>query len=122
MTHHDGADRCRADGDGRRRAPRTHRHSDQSAKRRPEPHTVDAGWRHRVAIRKLRVGSFFPSLLEPRRRVDQALWVVIMTAYITGTSTRKVDDLVRALGCESTYPAKTALRAAATSSRSAWIT
>ena len=24
-----------------------------------------------------------------------------MTAYITGTSTRKVDDLVRALGCES---------------------
>ncbi len=38
-------------------------------------------------------------LLEPRRRVDQALWAVIMTAYITGTSTRKVDDLVRALGC-----------------------
>jgi putative transposase len=47
------------------------------------------------------VGSFFPNLLEPRRRVDQALWTVIMTAYITGTSTRKVDDLVRALGCES---------------------
>ena len=40
-------------------------------------------------------------LLEPRRRVDQALWAVIMTAYITGTSTRKVDDLVRALGCDS---------------------
>jgi putative transposase len=39
--------------------------------------------------------------LEPRRRVDQALWAVIMTAYITGTSTRKVDDLVRALGCAS---------------------
>jgi len=29
------------------------------------------------------------------------LWAVIMTAYITSTSTRKVDDLVRALGCES---------------------
>jgi putative transposase len=29
------------------------------------------------------------------------LWAVIMTAYITGTSTRKIDDLVRALGCES---------------------
>jgi len=54
-----------------------------------------------VRIPKLRVGSFFPSLLEPRRRVDRALWAVIMTAYVTGTSTRKVDDLVRALGCES---------------------
>lgn len=54
-----------------------------------------------LRIPKLRVGSFFPSLLEPRRRVDQALWAVIMTAYITGTSTRKVDDLVRALGCET---------------------
>jgi putative transposase len=54
-----------------------------------------------LRIPKLRVGSFFPSLLEPRRRVDQALWAVIMTAYVTGTSTRKVDDLVRALGCET---------------------
>ena len=54
-----------------------------------------------LRIPKLRIGSFFPSLLEPRRRVDQALWAVIMTAYVTGTSTRKVDDLVRALGCES---------------------
>jgi putative transposase len=54
-----------------------------------------------LRIPKVRVGSFFPSLLEPRRRVDKALWAVIMTAYITGTSTRKVDDLVRALGCDS---------------------
>ncbi len=54
-----------------------------------------------VKIPKLRKGSFFPELLEPRRRVDRALWGVIMTAYVTGTSTRKVDDLVRALGCES---------------------
>jgi putative transposase len=54
-----------------------------------------------VRIPKLRTGSFLPSLLEPRRRVDRALWAVIMTAYITGTSTRKVDDLVRAMGCES---------------------
>ena len=44
-----------------------------------------------LGIPKLRQGSFFPELLEPRRR----------TAYITGTSTRKVDDLVRALGCDS---------------------
>lgn len=54
-----------------------------------------------LRIPKLRVGSFYPSLLEPRRRVDRALWAVIMTAYISGTSTRKVDDLVRALGCDS---------------------
>lgn len=50
-----------------------------------------------LAIPKLRQGSFFPELLEPRRRVDRALWAVIMTAYVTGTSTRKVDDLVKAL-------------------------
>jgi putative transposase len=54
-----------------------------------------------VGIPKLRSGSFFPELLEPRRRIDKALWAVIMTAYITGTSTRKVDDLVKALGCDS---------------------
>jgi len=54
-----------------------------------------------LAIPKTRTGSFFPSLLEPRRRVDQALWAVIMTAYVTGTSTRKVDDLVRALGVDA---------------------
>ena len=54
-----------------------------------------------VGIPKLRQGSFFPELLEPRRRIDKALWAVIMTAYITGTSTRKVDDLVKALGCDT---------------------
>jgi len=54
-----------------------------------------------VGIPKLRSGSFFPELLEPRRRIDKALWAVIMRAYITGTSTRKVDDLVKALGCDS---------------------
>ena len=54
-----------------------------------------------LRLPKVREGAFFPSLLEPRRRVDRALWAVIMTAYVTGTSTRKVDDLVRALGVES---------------------
>lgn len=54
-----------------------------------------------LGIPKLRTGSFFPELLEPRRRIDKALWAVIMTAYITGTSTRKVDDLVKALGCDT---------------------
>ncbi|WP_137726603.1 IS256 family transposase [Prescottella subtropica] len=54
-----------------------------------------------VKIPKLRSGSFFPSLLEPRRRIDVALHAVIMEAYVHGTSTRKVDDLVTALGCDS---------------------
>ncbi len=54
-----------------------------------------------LRIPKVREGAFFPSLLEPRRRVDRALWAVIMCAYVTGTSTRKVDDLVKALGVDS---------------------
>jgi putative transposase len=54
-----------------------------------------------LRIPKLREGTFFPSLLEPRRRVDRALWAVIMTAYVTGTSTRKVDSLVKALGVDT---------------------
>ena len=54
-----------------------------------------------LAIPKLRTGSFFPSLLHPRRRVDKALYAVICSAWIEGVSTRKVDDLVKALGNES---------------------
>lgn len=54
-----------------------------------------------LSITKLRTGSFFPSLLERRRRIDQALFAVIMEAYVTGTSVRKVDDLVKALGADT---------------------
>ena len=54
-----------------------------------------------LAIPKLREGSFFPSLLNPRRRVDKALYAVICQAWIDGVSTRKVDHLVRALGNET---------------------
>ena len=54
-----------------------------------------------LRIPKLRSGSFFPSLLERRRRIDQALFAVVMEAYVTGTPARKVDDLVRALGADS---------------------
>ncbi|WP_182359835.1 IS256 family transposase [Tomitella gaofuii] len=54
-----------------------------------------------VKIPKLRAGSFFPSLLEPRRRIDVALKAVIMEAYVHGTSTRKVDELVSALGADT---------------------
>ena len=54
-----------------------------------------------LAIPKLRRGSFFPSILEPRRRIDQALYAVVMEAYVAGVSTRAVDDLVAALGIAS---------------------
>jgi putative transposase len=54
-----------------------------------------------LAIPKLRHGSFFPALLEPRRRIDRALWAVIMEAFVHGVSTRKVDDLVAALGIDT---------------------
>ena len=54
-----------------------------------------------LEIPKLRQGSFFPALLERRRRVDQALYAVVMEAYLHGVSTRKVDDLVKSLGADS---------------------
>jgi putative transposase len=54
-----------------------------------------------VAVPKLRQGSFFPSLLTPRRRVDVALHAVVMEAFVHGVSTRKVDDLVVALGADT---------------------
>ncbi|MFI6982260.1 transposase [Embleya sp. NPDC050154] len=50
------------------------------------------------AIPKVDTGSFSPSLPERRRRSDQALYAVIMEAYVHGVSTRSVDDLVKALG------------------------
>jgi transposase-like protein len=53
-----------------------------------------------LSIPKLRKGSFFPSLLEPRRPWEKALLSVVQEAYVKGVSTRKVDDLVRALGLE----------------------
>lgn len=63
-------------------------------------------WETRVGsielrIPKLRSGSYFPStLLEPRRRAERALISVVQEAYVHGVSTRKVDDLVSAMGLE----------------------
>jgi putative transposase len=51
-----------------------------------------------LKVPKRRQGSYFPSFLEPRRLTEQALTAVIQAAWIGGVSTRKVDDLVRALG------------------------
>ncbi|MDA1061416.1 MAG: IS256 family transposase [Chloroflexi bacterium] len=54
-----------------------------------------------LQIPKVRKGSFFPAVLERRRRIDRALFAVVMEAYVHGVSTRKVDDLVQALGLQS---------------------
>jgi transposase-like protein len=65
----------------------------------------DRRWDTRVgtidlAVPRVRDGSYLPSLLDPRRRTERALLAVIQEAYVSGVSTRRVDDLVRALGIE----------------------
>jgi transposase-like protein len=52
-----------------------------------------------LRIPKLREGTYLPAFLEPRRRSEQALLAVIQQAYVEGVSTRRVEDLVQALGC-----------------------
>jgi transposase-like protein len=69
------------------------------------------GYRHRdfdtragtldLAVPKLREGSYFPGwLLEPRRRAERALTQVVCQCYVEGVSTRRVDDVVKAMGIE----------------------
>ena len=63
----------------------------------------ERAWDTRVGTVELRVprvrdGSFFPALLEPRKRAERALTAVVQEAYVQGVSTRRVDDLVQALG------------------------
>jgi len=53
-----------------------------------------------LQVPRVRDGSFFSSLLEPRRRAERALVAVVQEAYIQGVSTRRVDDLVQALGMQ----------------------
>jgi putative transposase len=59
-----------------------------------------------ITLRVLRVrdGSYFPSLLEPRRRAERALVAVVQEAYVHGVSTRRVDELVQALGLSGVEP------------------
>jgi transposase-like protein len=66
----------------------------------------DRNWDTRVgtvelSVPRTRDGSYFPSLLKPRRKAERALSAVVQEAYVHGVSTRKggaVDELVRALG------------------------
>ncbi len=65
----------------------------------------DRQWDTRVGTVELQVprvrdGSYFPSLLEPRKRAEKALAAVVQEAYVQGVSTRRVDELVQALGMQ----------------------
>jgi putative transposase len=51
-----------------------------------------------LKIPKLRQGTYYPSFLEPRKASEKALVAVVHEAYLHGVSTRKVDELVQALG------------------------
>jgi putative transposase len=51
-----------------------------------------------LRVPKLRQGSYFPGFLEPRRTSEKALVAVIQEAWIGGVSTRRVDELVQAMG------------------------
>ena len=53
-----------------------------------------------LKIPKLREGSYLPSFLDPRRRWEQAFVSVVSEAYVLGVSTRKVDELVKAMGAQ----------------------
>ena len=81
------------------------------AERSPERENSRNGYRTRpwdtrvgtieLSVPKLRRGVYSPEvLLSPRRRAEQALVAVICQAYVEGVSTRRVDDLVKAMGIE----------------------
>ncbi|WP_370518775.1 IS256 family transposase [Microlunatus sp. Gsoil 973] len=82
---------------GAGRYERTDTRTNQRNGSRPRLLSTQAG-DVELRIPKLRQRSFFPVILERRRRIDQALYAVVMEAWVKGVSTRAVDDLVAALG------------------------
>jgi putative transposase len=76
--------------------------------------TRERRWDTRVGsialhIPRVRDGSSFPSLLEPRRRAERALVAVVQEAYVQGVSTRRVDELVQTLGLHGISKSQVAL-------------
>jgi transposase-like protein len=84
---------------GAERYERTETRQNSRNGHRPRDWDTAAGTVH-LRVPKLRKGSFLPVLLEPRRRADRALVNVVVQAYVEGVSTRRVDDLVQAMGVE----------------------
>jgi transposase-like protein len=89
VTHHVGAERYE----------RTPERTGQRNGYRERPWDTRVGTID-LQVPRVRDGSFFPALLEPRRRAEKALLAVVQEAYVQGVSTRRVDALVKALGME----------------------
>ena len=71
-----------------------------------------------LRIPKLRQGSYFPPSLEPRKTSEKALVAVIQEAWVGGVSTRRVDDLVQAMGLSGI--GKSTVRSCARTSTTGW--
>jgi transposase-like protein len=89
VTQHIGAERYERTGE---RSGQRNGHRDRPWDTRVG--TID------LQVPRVRDGTFFPSLLEPRKRAEHALLAVVQEAYVQGVSTRRVDDLVQALGMQ----------------------
>lgn len=92
LMEHEVAGRC-----GAERHARSEERVTQRNGYRERPLETRLG-RVELKVPKLRQGSYFPSFLEPRRMSEQALTAVVQEAYVQGISTRKVDELVQAMG------------------------
>src|SRR5271170_3832761 len=64
----------------------------------PGEYSNGASGENHSGTHKLRQGSYFPPFLEPRKTAEKALVTVIQEAWIGGVSTRRVDELVQAMG------------------------
>ena len=93
------ADGDRRRGPDRRRAARAHPASARpTATAIATARSTPGSAALQLRIPKLRQGSYFPPFLEPRKTSEKALVAVIQEAWIGGVSTRRVDDLVQAMG------------------------
>jgi putative transposase len=82
----------------------------EHGERAPERLTHRNGYRARdwdtragtieLAVPRVRQGSYLPSILQPRRRAEKALTAVVAQCYVEGVSTRRVDDVARAMGID----------------------
>src|SRR3712207_5074105 len=59
-----------------------------------------------LAIPRLRAGTYFPSFLDARRRAERALCAVVAQCYVEGVSTRRLDDIARAMGWKGSARAR----------------
>jgi transposase-like protein len=83
-------------GDDRLRALRAQRRADDLAQRLPRAHPRHLA--RLTAVVHPEAAANFPPFLEARKSSEKALIAVIQEAWIGGVSTRRVDDLVQAMG------------------------